>query len=677
MRVVALVSVLAALALGVAQPAAASTVETDCANLATTLAAATTGETIVLSGMCAGTEGSFGLPEVAALTIEGAPSGVNGFDGTGAFGAALFSGSEGTDGLTLRNLTFKNYEGFQGAVWIKSTKSATHQFAFIGDRFLNNVDTNSNGGGLSMIVEEPKPSVCGFTGAGAPVTLTESVFTGNTDHSQAGGGAYLDLECAAGTISASVTNNVFTANKVAAGTEPLQGGGLWVGLGHEIIAVPFTLSQQGNLLEGNAVENTSTEARRVEGGGEFTDGGPVTSLDDRFIANSISGAKGSSFSSEGGGFASLDPGECSTTPGVSSTATNLIATGNSIGAPSGSGTGGEGGGIYVGCLPGKGGYHLTLLNSTITANSASGSGASAGLDGETNDTAVLENSIVTGNLGAPELGGFGAVDGEHLTASFSDVCALESSTSPFAGTGNICAAPALANAISGDVRETATSPTIDAGSNALAGSLATDAFGAPRITAGRAGDAAVVDIGASESAAVATPPRTRGTDPLSLSLAVRNRDGIALEGCDGRDLRDALLRGRERADLLGIGDAADDRDGSGQTRAPAGERLDQGSQADRDRRLSDLQRPQGGRLGDARSQAQRNGPQAAAALPPPSGTCPRHGEDVRPGRDHRDGAPHDPRRAPEAQALAAAVATPPRRPSRAVCAPAWRAARPA
>lgn len=506
-----------ALALTAAQPAAASPVETNCENLAATLTAATPGETIVLSGLCSAPNANFVLPETAGLTIEGAPAGVNGFDGTGAGGAALTSPPEGVDGLTVRNLAFENYEGSGGA-FIKSTKTATRPFAFLHDTFTHNT-SSENGGGLHLNVEEP--GTCAFSGSGPPVTLADSTFSENTETFQAGGGAFIDLECHAGSISASVTNNVFMHNRVASNTEPLQGGGLWVGLGHEIVeVVPFALTQQNNLLEGNAVENTSAEGHRVEGGGEFTDGGGVTSLGDRFVDNRIDGAKSSTWDSEGGGFASLDPGACSITPGAVSTATDLVAAGNTIGPPSGTGKAGEGGGVYVGCLPGGHGYHLTLINSTVSGNTAAGSGAAAGLDGETGDTAVLENTIVAGNLAGSDLGGFGASDGEHVSAAFSDLCAIGSTTVAFAGAGNICASPALVDAPGGDAHETAASPTIDAGSNALIGSVATDVFGDARILAGRTGDAPTVDIGAAESPAAPITP------PAALPLVIRGGPGV-------------------------------------------------------------------------------------------------------------------------------------------------------
>jgi hypothetical protein len=74
---------------------------------------------------------------------------------------------------------------------------------------------------------------------------------------------------------------------------------------------------------------------------------------------------------------------------------------------------------------------------------------------------------------------------------------------PLPGEGNICAEPLLVGAETGEVRETPSSPTIDAGSNALVPTgLASDAFGHARILPGRTGCGqsfpAVVDMGADE-----------------------------------------------------------------------------------------------------------------------------------------------------------------------------------
>ncbi|MGA2009514.1 MAG: hypothetical protein ABSH51_03115 [Solirubrobacteraceae bacterium] len=93
---------------------------------------------------------------------------------------------------------------------------------------------------------------------------------------------------------------------------------------------------------------------------------------------------------------------------------NSIDPGNALGLPAARG----GAGIYAGCTPGGQGYNLTLVDSTVSGNAV-------------------------------------------------DESAVDAPTTPYAGTGNICAAPALAAPATGDVHETASSPTIDAGSNAL------------------------------------------------------------------------------------------------------------------------------------------------------------------------------------------------------------------
>jgi len=124
-------------------------------------------------------------------------------------------------------------------------------------------------------------------------------------------------------------------------------------------------------------------------------------------------------------------------------------------------------------------------------------GAVAGAMGEATDILHLRNTILVGNPGGIDLGGFGASSGANVDAANSDVCAIGAAT-PFAGSGNICAPPALVNPNSGDVHETATSPTLDAGSNAFIPSPATDVFGLPRIVPSKPGDGPIVDMGAAE-----------------------------------------------------------------------------------------------------------------------------------------------------------------------------------
>src|SRR5262245_20611756 len=77
--------------------ATANTLQADCSNFGTRLAAAGTGDTIVLTGLCTGAQASFTLPTTANLTIAGASAGTNGFDGTGVATPALASAATPND----------------------------------------------------------------------------------------------------------------------------------------------------------------------------------------------------------------------------------------------------------------------------------------------------------------------------------------------------------------------------------------------------------------------------------------------------------------------------------------------------------------------------------------------------------------------------------------------------
>jgi hypothetical protein len=88
------------------------------------------------------------------------------------------------------------------------------------------------------------------------------------------------------------------------------------------------------------------------------------------------------------------------------------------------------------------------------------------------------------------------------------MCAAGSTTTAFSGAGNICADPQLAAPDSGDVHESASSPTIDAGSNALVpAGLASDFYGRNRIV-GTKQVAGRVDIGAAEDQTAFNPVGT-------------------------------------------------------------------------------------------------------------------------------------------------------------------------
>jgi hypothetical protein len=489
-------------------PAFASTLQATCGSFGTQLAAAGSGDTIVLSGMCTGAEASFTLPAKTGLTIEGAASGVNGFDGT-SVGAPALTGT--VDGLTLQNLTFKNYS-HSSAVRVTSTDTATSAFVFSGDIFTNDsapAGGTGDGGGLFIsVIESAVSGACGFSGPA--VTLTGSTFSGDRaagggsleqGSAGGGGGALIDIECRSGSPTATVTNNRFTDDQVstAAGRAAL-GGGLFIGTGgYSFAAKQIAVTQSGNVFSSNIA--TAGSGAEQAGGGEFTAGVNLMSVADGFFTNSLPGPNASTGASEGAGLASEGAGNCSSPSGDTSQATNLVAAGNTIGAPTGTGAASneEGAGVYVGCSFGGGGYHMTLINSTIAGNAASGSGAVAGIDGESTDFLALKNSIVFGNSSGKQLAGFGATDGANVTATYSDLCDLGSPSSPFTGTGNICADPQLVDPVHGNVHETATSPTLDDAFNGdVPGGVTTDYYGLPRIQLGKVGDAALVDMGAAE-----------------------------------------------------------------------------------------------------------------------------------------------------------------------------------
>jgi hypothetical protein len=483
-----------------APAASATTFTPTCANLQSTLNGATgAGDTVILSGLCSG---SFTLPATTNnLTIQGAATGVNGFDGGGVTSAPALSSNIGVNGLTLRNLVFQNYAS--EAVHV-SAFNDTNPIVVDGDTFANNHSATAFTGGAYFL--QVNSALC--PAAGLPITISNSTFTGNTSPGSpaggasgadgGGGAAHIAMSCTTGGGHGppliTVTNNTFSGNvtNTPSSGQTRQGGALWIAGGAGASSSVALVHQSNNLFAGNSVAGSG---QSFAGGGEFTEAANITSTNDRFIGNSLPGATINTVSSEGAGLSTRSGGTCSTPATATSTMTNLVAAGNTIGAPSGTGGGGEGAGIYAGCNIGTSGYDLTLNNSTISGNSVAGGGV-AGADGEAADHLHLNNTILIGNAGGPDIGGFGATDGANATAQNSDVCAIGSG-SPFAGAGNICAGPALVNPAGGDIKETPGSPTIDRGDNSLVG-VTTDVFGGPRILVGRPGDAAIVDMGAFE-----------------------------------------------------------------------------------------------------------------------------------------------------------------------------------
>ncbi len=368
-----------------------------------------------------------------------------------------------------------------------------------GDTFTDNSATGPHGSGGALYAN----SLAG------PVTLSGSEFSGNTAQ-DGGGGAVLEVE--AGPVGFYLTGNTFSHNSVAdaAGVSEDSRGYLGGGLSlFEDASEPSSSVQRANVFDSNSVSFKAAPVSAM-GAGESTTHVILQSTGDRFTNNTLqspSEAKNGKAEHVWGWGAGLSVTECGDASESSTPAPNVVSTlSDAVVAHNTllSGPSANGAGIYVGFVCALAYTTLQLTDSTVSGNLVSGgAGPVAGISGGPRDVLSLANTIVAGDAG-PELGGFSALAG--VTATFSDVC---SAAAPFAGAGNICADPKLAAPGSGDVHETAASPTLEAGSNALVpGGLATDVFGSARILGpigcGSA-PAPVVDIGAAEYA-YAVPP---------------------------------------------------------------------------------------------------------------------------------------------------------------------------
>jgi hypothetical protein len=523
---------------GFAQVASAASETTDCAGLQTALDSANTGDTVVLTELCTGQ--TFTYTGDQSFTLEGQSGSGAGFDGTGAGGRPLsFVSASAPTTLTLQNLVFKN--GSQpstgGAVAFQGPYSVT----LANDTFTNNQAPPGPGGAVD--VETPSSSsvtltndtftnnqapaggaglggaVSIFIGAGSgtvtldgdtfagnqagvaggaleltngatsgSLSISNSTFQNNTANTDTGGAVDL-CECGA-PLPVSLSDNTFSGNKVV-------GGGCGCGL--EGGAVFLDNSSGGNAgvtQTGNTFSDNSLTAGTgdVEGGAESASGVTLSSTRDVFTGNSIQ-APASGQVSQG---AALNLENDCSAPVPQHSVTNTAIAGNSIGT--GGSVASAQGALNIHCITGTANPNSLLLrDATISGNT--GGGGTAGLWGDANSQATLQNSILNGNSDGGDLGGF---SGGSITATYTDLC---NGSSPFTGTGNICANPALVNAANGDVHQTSSSPTIDAGSNALVpNGLTTDVYGVNRIQPKIFGGTPVVDMGAAEFPAIRLQP---------------------------------------------------------------------------------------------------------------------------------------------------------------------------
>lgn len=515
----------AAAAWTLAPSATGDAVVSDCGSLQHALDTSASEDTVTLVQGLTCTNMSFTLPG-HPIVLRGAGNGAT-FDG-GSPNTPILTGT-GVGSTRIRNLTFRdgNTSGSGGAIEITGASSPT----LAGDRFFDNqsggsggaVDIESTGGmitvtncvfgapgsgnhalfgggaflgtngtvqvtGSKFAGNSAASSYGGLRASGHTVTVATSSLTGNTAGAVGGGAAVAAHE-------ATLTSDAFAGNRIddltGAVSSRHAGAGLLVtGNG----SPPWTDTQTGNLFQGNTMKlKTSGATDDRMGGGEAVEGSSLTSRYDRFVDNSFPG--GTSGWEWGAGLSLHGCGGTNPTP---EQLTDDVVAGNAITG----GSGGDGAGIYAGCttIP----VALTLTDSTVSGNGAPG-GGTAGIWGGAADRLTLDNSIVAGDTGS-DLSGF-----TSIAASHSDACL---GTSPVSGPGDICANPMLLNAAAGDVHETYSSPTIDAGLNSLVpGGLIKDIYGRPRIQSERPGGTATVDMGAAEFATLSRPRITIITPP--------------------------------------------------------------------------------------------------------------------------------------------------------------------
>ena len=360
---------------------------------------------------------------------------------------------------------------------------------------LDNTATHS-GAGTGALASE--------LGANSTVTVTNNIFARNSSTGGEGGGLMVFNN---GTGVNTITGNSFTDNVIgalASGFPTNLGGGLFVQARH----AGATVVQSHNLFARNTIHAVSLgngTAFDYGGGGEYFQSPMTTSTDDTFVNNHVDGGDANN-TAVGGGIALQGQPVAGTVPtGIASVlhAYNMVVANNSLG------DGGVGGGVYTGfpntcsqgqVCPGE----ADIFDSTITGNSVGANAGASGVGGDTTDTANVVNSIVTGNSGNQK-----QINGQNtITVDHSDAC--QDATTPYAGTGNTCIDPKLANVAANNVHETASSPTIDKGASAeVAAALTQDYEGDGRVLG------AAVDMGADEFVPPAPVLPAAGSGPGS------------------------------------------------------------------------------------------------------------------------------------------------------------------
>jgi hypothetical protein len=356
----------------------------------------------------------------------------------------------------------------------------------------NNITNNqarSTGGGIY------------FNGCGQSVNLTVSNNAFGNNTAQYDGGGLILFGCSDPNTTWTLTGNTFGGNHLVTATNSsAEGAGAALFADDDI-----STTQRNNVFDSNTITApTSPTTGFLAGAGEWMSGVALSSTNDRFTNNSTSQTTSGQPAEGIGAGAQAGCGSSNTPSTDPYTFTNAVFAGNSTPGPA------AGAGLYVGgCTENVG---LSLLDSTIAGNNAASGSA---LFGDGGDTLTSANSIISSGSGTTDFAGFGG-----LNIASTEVC---EGTGTATGPGNICADPKLAapGPGSANVHQTAASPTIDRGSNALVPpGLTTDFEGKPRIVAGRSGGAAIVDMGADEAPA-GTAPAGPSTTPVTTTVGTR------------------------------------------------------------------------------------------------------------------------------------------------------------
>ena len=454
-------------------------------------------------------------------------------------------GEHGGGGGFVRAFPFFEGDGFG----VESLAEEAPGIEVVNSTFTGNT-SDSNGGGLLVgsASESFTVTLAGNTFGGAgegdgntaeqgggglyifsqgDVAMSDNDFMGN-DTPRNGGGAWIGV---VNNGQAVLEGNLFSGNVLSSdeGVSDHWGGGLYV---QHFGSLPEgdALTQVGNVFLGNEVMDV-TEGE-AGGGGEWIVGARTLSRYDVFVDNVVT--NDTSDDTEGGGI-----GLVGSANGTTLRLQNAVVAGNSLDNDGGPGSGG---GVYVGisCTPCN--EILTMEDTTVAGNTVTAPiiGPGVGGGGEA-DSLTAANSIVAGNT---TTGGEATADiaGFTTTAvSFSDSCAGPGFTGgAVAGDGNICADPLLVDPSpgAGDVRQTASSPTVDRGNNALVpAELTTDSDGEARIADGNEDGTATVDMGADELVPVEEETTEEGEphpgDGVTPPGSIGENDGYCLGAADG------------------------------------------------------------------------------------------------------------------------------------------------